>query len=73
MSKVSNKDLWQFCLFYSKQFGAVIDKTVFLNELRLRYYHQTTDAQELYSRCIQRGLFVERLGNIIFQVDGRNR
>ena len=69
---ITDYDLVQFCRFYSKQFGAVQDATRFKNELSLRYYWHTQDSNSLYQRCIKLRLFVERGGNIIFKIDGRD-
>ena len=71
MSKreITDNDLSQFCLFYSRQFGAVEDATRFRNELAMRYYWHTQDSDELYRRCIKCRIIEERAGNVVFKVN----
>lgn len=70
--KVSDKNLYDFCVLYRQQFGQIQDATRFRNELELRFYHDTDKPQELFDRCVKQKFIRCDAGNIIIKVGGKH-
>ena len=66
---VTNKELYDFCVFSRRERGKIQDATRFRNELRLRFYGEA-DPTELFERCLERRFLKCDAGNVIIGVGG---